>query len=131
MKSPRSPIRDYGLLVVALASLGAGGVAYALNAQYFTRLFFSASTVLVLIATAVSTGRKLLRGQIGVDLIAVLAMAGALLLEQYLAGAIIALMLTGGAALERFAIARARREMSALIKRAPRVAHRRVGAEIV
>jgi P-type E1-E2 ATPase len=112
-------------------SLAAGGVTYALNAQYVTRVLFTASTALVLIATAISTVRKLLRGEIGVDFVAVLAMAGALLLGEYLAGAIIALMLTGGTALERFAIARARRELSALIERAPRVAHRRAGADIV
>jgi heavy metal translocating P-type ATPase len=117
--------------VVALTGLVAGGVSYALDARYLTRLLFAASTGVVLIATVISTGRRLLRGEIGVDLIAVLAMAGALLLQEHLAGAIIALMLTGGAALERFAIARARRELSALIKRAPRVAHRRVGADSV
>jgi heavy metal translocating P-type ATPase len=72
----------------------------------------------------------LLRRETGVDLIAILAMGGALLLREYLAGAIISVMLTGGAALEHFAIARARRELSALLKRAPRIAHRRVGADI-
>ena len=42
--------------------------------------------------------------EMGVDLIAVLAMTGALVLGEYLAGAILAVMLTGGTALERFAI---------------------------
>lgn len=126
-----SLLRDYGLLVAALASLAAGGVAYALDAPYFTRWLFTTSTALVLISTVISTGRKVLQGEIGVDLIAVFAMAGALALGEHLAGAIIALMLTGGAALERFAVARARRELSALIKRAPSVAHRRAGADIV
>ena len=67
----------------------------------------------------------------GVDLIAVLAMSGALALGEYLAGAIIAVMLTGGAALEHFAVARARRELSALLRRAPRIAHRRSGPDII
>ena len=58
-------------------------------------------------------------------------MGGALALGEYGAGAIIAVMLTGGTALERFAIARARRELSALLKRAPRIAHRRAGADII
>ena len=66
----------------------------------------------------------------GVDLIAGLAMTGALVLGEYLAGAILAVMLTGGTALERFAIARARRELSALVKRAPRTAHSRAGTDI-
>src|SRR5581483_10437791 len=131
MKSVRSPMRDYGLLAAALAGLAAGGVAYTLNIQLVTRLLFATTAGAVLIATAISTVRKLLSREIGVDLIAVFAMAGALLLGEYLAGAIIAVMLTGGSALERFAIARARRELSALVKRAPRVAHRRAGVDIV
>ncbi|MCB9508456.1 MAG: heavy metal translocating P-type ATPase, partial [Myxococcales bacterium] len=82
-------------------------------------------------ATVASAVQGLRRGETGVDLIAVLAMVGALLLGEHLAGAIIAVMLTSGAALERFAVARARRDLSALLERAPRVAHRRVGSDIV
>ena len=58
------------------------------------------------------------------DLIALLAMGGALALEEYLAGAVIAFMLATGRTLEDFADARAHRELSALIERAPRSAHR-------
>lgn len=50
-------------------------------------------------------------------------MTGALFLGQYLAGAVIALMLAGGQALERLADSRARRELSSLLQRAPRIAH--------
>ena len=57
------------------------------------------------------------------DAIALLAMAGALALGEYLAGAVVALMLAGGNALEASAGARrARRELTALVERAPRVA---------
>ena len=118
-------------LGLAFAGLVAGGVLHLARAGDAERWVWAAATALVLIPTAVSALRALSRREPGVDLIAVLAMAGALLLAQYLAGAIIAVMLTGGAALERFAIARARRELSALLKRAPRVAHRRTGSDIV
>src|SRR5579883_1375729 len=40
-------------------------------------------------------------------------------------------LLTGGTALERFAVARARCKLTALIRRAPRIAHRRAGADII
>ena len=66
----------------------------------------------------------LVHHQPGVDLIALLAMGGALALEEYLAGAVIAFMLATGRALEDFADARAHRELSALVERAPRTAHR-------
>ncbi|WP_206606711.1 heavy metal translocating P-type ATPase [Steroidobacter cummioxidans] len=131
MKHPRAWLRDYALLAGALLGLAAGGTAHLSGAADLGNQFFTAVTVLVLAATVISSGRILICGEVRVDVIAILAMTGALLLRQYLAGAIIALMLTGGGALERYAVARARRELSALIQRAPRIAHRRVGAEIV
>lgn len=68
--------------------------------------------------------RRLRRGRVGVDVVALLALAGALALGELLAGAIIALMVTTGDALEQFARGRARRELSALMSAAPTVAHR-------
>ena len=73
------------------------------------------------------TVTQLARGEFGVDVIALLAIGGALLLQQYLAGAIIVLMLSGGTALEAFALRRARSSLSALAERAPRRAHIRSG----
>ena len=72
-----------------------------------------------------SIARGLRRGRAGVDVIALLAMGGALALGEELAGAVIALMLAGGNALEDAAGRRARRDLTALLERAPRIAHRR------
>src|SRR5207244_874664 len=77
---------------------------------------------------SVSVTGSLLRRDIGVDAIALVAIAGALALGQYLAGAVVALMLAGGNALEEYADRRARRELTALVERAPRIAQRRRGA---
>jgi len=63
----------------------------------------------------------------GVDTIALVAMVGSLLLGQELAGVIVGLMFSGGATLEDVASTRARRELTALIQRAPKVAQLRVG----
>ena len=54
----------------------------------------------VLVPLAVGVARSLLRGDVGVDLIALIAMAGALALGEYLAAPSSALMLSGGNALE-------------------------------
>ncbi|EQD65090.1 cadmium-/zinc-/cobalt-transporting ATPase, partial [mine drainage metagenome] len=108
-----------------LAGLLAAGAAAALGASEISRALLVVLTAVVSAVSAVATARNLLRGEIGVDIIALLAMIGALLLGQYLVGAIIAVMLTGGTALEEYATARARRELSSLINRAPRIAHRR------
>ncbi len=71
--------------------------------------------------------RQIIQREFGVDLIAVLAIVGSLLLQEYLAGAVIVLMLSGGEALEAFALHRARSSLSSLAERAPRVAHIRDG----
>jgi heavy metal translocating P-type ATPase len=78
-------------------------------------------------ATAVSMSREIVallrRREPGVDIIALLALIGSVLLGELLAGVIIAIMLTGGRALEDYAAARARRELTALVAAAPRTAH--------
>lgn len=122
---PWADYRDYSLLAAALLGLAVGLIARSLDAPDVSRAALLAATAIVLLAAAAATGWRLLRGEIGVDVIAVLAMAGALVLRQYLAGSVIAVMLTGGAALERYASARARRELTALLRRVPRLAHRR------
>ena len=57
-------------------------------------------------------------------------MSGALALGQNLAGIVIAVMYAGGNILEDFAVARAERDLSSLIDRAPRIAHRRIDSVI-
>jgi len=67
---------------------------------------------------------------LGVDTIALVAMVGALALDEELAGAVIGLMFSGGAALEAAAAQRARRELTRLVERAPRVAQLRIDATL-
>ena len=127
---PRDSLQ-VALLSTAVVGLAAGGLLYLLGRKSLGDWAFAISVLGILIPTAIATLRRLLRRELGVDLIAVLAMIGALALRQYLAGAILAVMLTGGTALERFAVARARRELSALIQRAPRTAHRLAGTDVI
>ncbi len=115
----------------AVLGLALGALLRALGAGAAGDLAWGATNAWVLVPTAVAAARSLLRKETGVDVIAVLAMAGALAMQEWLAGAIIAVMLTGGMALETYATARARRELTALLKRAPRIAHRRMGTDIV
>ena len=68
---------------------------------------------------AVGHGRQLRRGRIGVDVIALLALAGALAVGELLAAAVISVMLASGRALEAWAAGRARRDLHALLERAP------------
>jgi heavy metal translocating P-type ATPase len=121
---PRLKLTLRARLVVTLAALAAGLTAWAAGADVAADWLWAATIVLALVPLAVSIGKQLLRREPGVDLIAVLALVGSLALGEYLAGAVIAVMLSSGGALEEYASARARRELSALLERAPRVVHR-------
>jgi len=111
------------LLAVVLFGLAAGFVVGPL--AWVVPAFLVGLVVLGDLAAA------LRRGVLGVDIIALLAIAGAIALGEHLAAVIIALMVAGGSALEEFAEARARRELAALVGRTPRVAHRREEDRVV
>jgi heavy metal translocating P-type ATPase len=81
--------------------------------------------------TAVGMVRSLLKGKWGLDVLAVTAIVATLLVGEYIAAIIVVVMLTGGEALEDFAAGRAKRELKALLDRAPRVAHRQVDGGLV
>lgn len=114
----------------ALLGLGAGGLLHLLGAGSAGDVVWGVVTGLILVPLSLAVAGSLLRRDVGVDAIALVAIAGALALGQYLAGAVIALMLAGGNALEEYAGGRARRELTSLVQRAPRIAQRRRGAEL-
>ncbi|WP_405655069.1 heavy metal translocating P-type ATPase [Streptomyces sp. NBC_00019] len=70
------------------------------------------------------------RGHAGVDLIAVLALGGTLAVGEYLAGALIALMLATSRTLEAAAQRRASHDLRALLEHVPRSAHRRTDSGV-
>jgi heavy metal translocating P-type ATPase len=73
-----------------------------------------------------SLALKLVRRQFGSDLLAGISIVASVLLGEYLAGALVVLMLSGGQALEVFALGRASSVLQALARRMPLRAHRRV-----
>ena len=72
----------------------------------------------------VRTALGVVRGRFAADLVAALAVAAAMVLDQPFAGLIIVLMQTGGEALEHFAERRASAAVRELEAQAPRQAHR-------
>ena len=82
-------------------------------------LAWALTTAVGILPLGWETVRGLIHREAGVDLIALLAMAGALAVGEYLAGAVIALMLSSGQALEAYADRRAHKELSSLLDRAP------------
>lgn len=73
---------------------------------------------------------KALRGEFGSDLLAGVSILTAAVLGEYLAGALVVLMLSGGQTLESMAVRRASSVLDALAKRIPTVAHRMQGEAI-
>ena len=127
-------IRANSARLVALGALVAvaGGFAFwAVGAIRAADVLWAGATALLLLPLTFSVVRALLRHDVGVDAIALVSMAGALALGEYLAGAVVALMLAGGNALEEAANRRARRELTALVERAPRSALVRRGDDVV
>jgi heavy metal translocating P-type ATPase len=73
----------------------------------------------------------MLRGRFAADVVAMLAIVGAIVFREYFAGAVIVLMQSGGEALEAYAMQRATASLEALLARAPKIAHRLQGDRLV
>ncbi|MDX5299877.1 MAG: heavy metal translocating P-type ATPase, partial [Gammaproteobacteria bacterium] len=120
------------LLVVISATALAVGVGLAWLDQGAAARWVWAGGALPSLAMLVrETLRSLRRREAGVDLLALLSISGAIVLEEQLTSVVIALMLASGRALESFAQGRASREMSALLARAPRTANLCKHGEII
>ncbi len=119
MQSTELSRRDQLIFVTAIGGLGVGLVAYFSGATSLARLVWSLTIVLSLVPLSVDVFADLRRGKTGVDLIALLAMAAALAFGETLAGAVVAVMLSGGQLLESLADRRARGELEALLARVP------------
>jgi cation transport ATPase len=71
-----------------------------------------------------------LHGRFGSDQLAGISIIASLLLQEYLAGAIVVLMLSGGETLEKLVVGRATSALRALANRVPTLAHRRCNGAI-
>ena len=75
-------------------------------------------------------GAKVLRREFGSDLLAGISIVTSVLLHEYLAGTLVVLMLSGGEAMEAYAVRSASSVLEALAKRMPSKAHRKLNAKI-
>lgn len=124
-------IRKYPWVVVALAVGALGLGASALG--YTTAVAWGLSAFAMLIAgiEGYSMVRSMLRGHLGLDLLAVTAIVATVAVGEYWASLIIVIMLTGGEALEDAAAGRAERELTSLLDRSPQHAHRLGDAAVI
>ena len=127
---PFERVLRWTLVAIAVTGLAAGIVARAFGRSDLADLAWTLSTAPVVAGLAFQIVRDFLAGRFGVDAIALVSMSAALALGQPLAGAVVALMYSGGNVLEDIAVARAEHDLRSLVDRAPREAHRRTGDRI-
>ncbi|MEU6378746.1 heavy metal translocating P-type ATPase [Streptomyces sp. NPDC046909] len=124
------PTPESVLLCLTTAALVAGGVFRLAGAPALADLCWALGTVAAVIPAVGWVLETLRRGNAGVDVIAVLALGGTLAVREYLAGALIALMLASGRTLEAAAQRRASHDLRALLERAPRTARITTGSGV-
>ena len=124
-------VAEKGLLPLSLGGLAGGIGLWAAGRADTAAVVWAVPAVLVAFWLAASIVADLLAGKAGVDVIAILAIVGALVFDEPLTAVVIAVMLATGDALERYADGRAHRELTALVSRAPRMVHRHEAGGIV
>ena len=123
--------RRYWVVTLTIA-IGLLGVALAVtDAAPAVQWIFSVYALGIAAWQAIGMVRDILRGHWGLDILAVTAIVATVVVGEYVAALVVVLMLTGGEALEDVANRRAKRELDALLTRAPQHAHRVEGDEIV
>jgi heavy metal translocating P-type ATPase len=140
-KRPPAPLADAqpadaGLMQALIAGLAALAIAVHLVWLPFTPPYdegeaLRPENVPLLVALILGGGPlvfvllfKMLRGEFGSDLLAGISIVTSIILGQYLAGTLVVLMLSGGEALEGYAVRRASSALAALARRLPSIAHR-------
>lgn len=119
----------WGLLAATVIALVAGAAAWLADASALADLCWAAGTVAAMIPAAWWVIQGLRAGRFGVDVLAVISLGGALAVREYLAGALIGVMLATGQALEAAAEQRATKDLRALLDRVPHTARRRRGED--
>jgi heavy metal translocating P-type ATPase len=125
-----------GMLIIAAAALA--GIAVHLVLRFALHANAQTQSIPLWVVLGVGGGplvyqllRKVLRFQFGADLLAGISIVTSILLQEYLAGALVVLMLSGGEALESYAVRSASSVLRALAKRMPSIAHKRTASGVV
>lgn len=117
-------VRRYPIVAITLL-VGIFGLGLAFAGQEtIARWLVSAFALVVAAIQAWSMLRQLARGQVGLDVLAIIAIVSTVIVGEYWASLIIVLMISGGEALEDYAAGRAERDLKSLLDRVPLQAHR-------
>jgi heavy metal translocating P-type ATPase len=138
-QSVRHPSRDASAsptrLPLGIASLALFGIGVHFLLGFFQNTRSAANIPLFFVLAlggvplVIELLAKLARREFGSDMLAGISIITSVFLHEYLAGALVVLMLSGGEALEAYATRNASAVLQALARRMPTLAHRQRGAE--
>lgn len=117
-------VQRYPLVAAIILVATLAGIFQITHFPFIAQSIISAFSLVVAGKLGIAMTRDLRRGHYGVDILAILAIISTLTVGEVWATIVIVLMLTGGEALEDFAAARAKKELTALLKQAPQIAHK-------
>lgn len=115
--------RRYWAVTLTLVVAAIGGILALAGAGEAVPYLYGGYALAIALWQLTNMVRAMLRGHFGLDVLAVTAIVATVLVGEYLAAIVVVLMLTGGEALEDYAERRAKRELDALLDRAPQRAH--------
>ena len=123
----RDILMNPDFLIPAFITVGlfVGGILYGFKLRYPASMVWFATLVIGSLPLVYRILKVLKKGKVGVDAIAIAAIFASFWADEYLAGVVILLMLSTGEALEAFAQAKAKSELTHLMNKAPSVAHRK------
>src|SRR5438046_1635358 len=124
LRSPRGALAAATIVVIV------AGFVLKLAAPEWSSTVWLAGLVITGTPIVWRTVLEARHGRWATDVVAVLAIVGAVALRQPLAGLVIVLMRSGGEALEQYAAGRASAALRELEEAAPRIAHRLHGKDL-
>ena len=118
-----SPLR-IALFILAVVGLAGGLLAPYVDLGAYQSWIWGVAAGAVLLVLLIEIVTSLLKGEVGLDLVAGISISAALAFGETLAAGVVALMYAGGQLLEDYAANRARADMKALLARVPKTALR-------
>lgn len=122
MKKVSRFLRDYKLFSLTATSILIGLILQLTGQQTIAQWLLSAVALTTALPLVWNMFQDVRSGRYGIDILAITAIVAAVILGEYWAAIVVALMLTGGESLEDYAQRRARSELDALLKNAPKTA---------
>ena len=119
----KTRLRDYWFLLASLAGLGLGLAFSAVGQAFAANVLWGLTGVIGLSLAVRWLADAIREGSMGSDALAVISIIATSITGEWLAAAVISLMLASGRSLENWAAGRANSRLSALLNRAPSMAH--------